>query len=116
MSSVVGFVTLTCNGSTFCKLAPYDFWFKDAGFIEICWFEVKTIEELSLFTSSIICTHPLLSALSGWPFLIIVIGSPLSSSFLSLDQVFNKYSSLTFVEPNLIEFPNLPSTIKSPGK
>ena len=45
MSSVVGFVTLTCNGSTFCKLAPYDFWFKDAGFIEICWFEVKTIEE-----------------------------------------------------------------------
>jgi hypothetical protein len=42
----------------------------------IFWFEVKYILEASPFIFSMVGNHPLSSKLSGCPFLIIVIGSP----------------------------------------
>ena len=51
------------------------------------------------------CSFPI------WPFLIIVMGLPICPSLLHL------FGSvwLLVVEPNLIEFPNLPSSIVSPS-
>ena len=76
----------------------------------IRWSEVKYTDDLSLFIFSNIGTQESEVSLtpngeSGWPFLIIVIGLPL---FPSDDQLLIIGALLT-VDPNLIEFPNLPS-------
>ena len=50
-----------------------------------------------------------------WPFLIIVIGFPSLPSVLQGLSTFLFSSDCFAVEPNLIEFPNLPSIITSPS-
>ena len=89
---------------------------EDLGYIGIDWVEVKYIEDKSLPISSVIVSHPFSLTFSGWPFLIMVIGSPLIPKS---DQLFKfKLSGIPFwtVLPNLILFPHLPSYIISPAK
>ena len=49
------------------------------------WVEVKYIEDKSLFIFSTTGNHPSSEELVGWPFLIMIIGSP---SFPEVDQLF----------------------------
>ena len=68
--------------------------------------------EWSEFIFSIVCSQPLSFSSTCWPLRIIVIGSPVVP--------FVEYAVLSgaslAVAPNLIELPNLPSTIVSPSK
>ena len=111
-----GSVNILFIFSGFTKLAPKDFWWMEAGIKSFnCWLDVKYILDASSSISSIVCTHPLPSVSSNCPFLITIIGSPVSPSLLHLFLFSSNISSLILVDPKRIEFPNLPSIIVSPS-
>ena len=98
-----------CGNSIF---AWYDWKLVDATLkLDNCWFDVKYKDVKSSFIFSIVCTHPLSSNSFDWPFLIIVIGSPVLPVELQLLLFSSGISSPMLVDPNLIELPNLPSII-----